>query len=41
MKLYDYVEKGKLLGETKDNNLYLVYQKDGQYLDYKEYIEKI
>lgn len=40
VKLYDYVEKGKLLGETKDDKLYLVYQKDGKYLDYKEYIEK-
>ena len=38
IKLYDYVEKGELLGEVKDNNLYLVFQKDGKYLNYKEYI---
>lgn len=38
IKLYDYVEKGELLGETKDNTLYLVFQKDGEYLDYKEHI---
>ena len=36
--LYDYVEKGSLLGEAKDKTLYLVFQKDGEYLDYKEYI---
>ena len=38
IKLYDYVEKGELLGETIDNKLYLSFQKDGEYLDYKEYI---
>ncbi|MBQ2639446.1 MAG: M23 family metallopeptidase [Bacilli bacterium] len=38
IKLYDYIEKGKLLGEVKDNKLYLVFQKDGKYLDYKKYI---
>lgn len=38
IKLYDYVEKGELLGETKDTNLYLVFQKNGKYLDYKKYI---
>ena len=37
IKLYDYVEKGELLGEA-NNELYLVFQKDGVYLDYKEYI---
>lgn len=38
VKLYDYVEKGSYLCETKDNYLYLVFQKNGEYLDYKEYI---
>lgn len=38
IKIYDYVEKGTLLGETKNNNLYLVFQKNGEYLDYKKYI---
>jgi len=33
VKLYDYVTKGDFLGETKDNNLYLVLEKDGEYLD--------
>lgn len=38
--LYDYVEEGKLLGATTDNNLYLVYEKDNKYLDYNEYLNK-
>ena len=38
-KLYDYVEKNAYLGTTKDNILYLAYQKDGQFLDYKEYLK--
>ncbi len=38
ISLYDYVEKGSLLGNTKDNNLYLYFQKDGKFIDYKEYI---
>lgn len=37
--LYDYVEKGSLLGESKDKNLYMVFKKDGKVLDYKEYIK--
>ena len=39
VKLYDYVDKNAYLGTTKDNTLYLVYQKDGKYLDYKEYLK--
>lgn len=35
VKLYDYVEKGTLLGEV-DNNLYIVVKKDGEYLDYEK-----
>ena len=38
IKLYDYVEKGILLGEVDGNKLYLVFQKDGQKLDYEKYI---
>lgn len=38
IKLYDYVEKGTLLGEVNENTLYLVYSKDGKYLNYKEYL---
>ena len=39
VKLYDYVEKNTYLGQTKNNNLYLVYSKDGQFLNYKEYLK--
>ena len=39
VKLYDYVEKSNYLGTTKDNALYLAYQKDGTFLDYKEYLK--
>ena len=38
LKLYDYVEKGSLLGEVNGNYLYLVFQKDGKFLNYKDYI---
>lgn len=38
VKLYDYIEKGTLLGEVTDNILYLVYSKDGNILNYQEYL---
>lgn len=38
VKMYDYVEKGSLLGEVNDTNLYLVFQKEDKYLDYSKYI---
>lgn len=37
-KIYDYVEKGNLLGEAISNEIYLYYQKAGQFLNYKEYL---
>ena len=37
VKLYDYVSKGEFLGEAS-SSLYLVFQKDGKYLDYKDFI---
>lgn len=37
-KIYDYVEKGSLLGETINNEIYLYYQKSGEFLDYKDYL---
>ena len=36
--MYDYIEKGKLLGEVKGKELYMVFQKEGKYLNYKEYL---
>jgi len=38
VKLYDYVEKGTLLGEVYENTLYLVYSKDDKFLNYEEYL---
>ncbi len=39
--LYDYVEKNALLGSAKEDNIYFVIQKDGQYLNYEEYKKQI
>lgn len=39
LKIYDYIEKGSLLGETISNEMYLFYQKAGEFLDYQEYLE--
>lgn len=38
ISLYDYIDKKSLLGTTKDNVLYLVYKKDGEILNYEEYL---
>ena len=37
LKMYDYVLKGELIGSVS-NNLYLVFIKDGEFIDYKECI---
>ena len=39
VNMYDYVEKGSLIGEVIDTNLYLAFQKEGNFVDYKEYIK--
>ena len=38
IQLYDYVEKGSLLGEVNNKKLYLVFQQDGECLDYKRFV---
>lgn len=38
VKLYDYVKKGSVLGEA-NKNLYLVYKKDSNILNYEEYLK--
>ena len=38
IKMYDYIEKGSLIGEVKGKKLYMVFQKDGAFLEYKKYI---
>lgn len=37
VKIYDYVEEGTLIGDAKDNSLYLVLESEGKYLEYEEY----
>lgn len=37
LKLYDYVEKGTLVGEV-NKELYLLFSKGEEYLDYEEYL---
>jgi len=37
LNLYDYVKKGDLVGNVKDNSLYLVFMKDNNYISYEEY----
>ena len=36
-KIYDYLEKGEYLGEVENNSLYLEFQKEKEYIDYKKY----
>lgn len=40
VKLYDYVEKGSLIGQADNKTLYLVFQKEGKFVDYQSYLAK-
>ena len=40
VKLYDYVEKGSLIGQVDNKTLYLVFQKEGKFIDYQKYLAK-
>ena len=37
--LYDYISKGTTIGEAKDSKLYLVFNKENEYLSYEEYLK--
>lgn len=39
VSLYDYIDKDTMLGETIDSNLYLVFNKENQFLGYEEYLK--
>ena len=39
VKLYDYVSKGNYIGDTLNDNLYLVFKRDGEILNYEEYLK--
>lgn len=38
VSLYDYIKAGDIIGTAKDNNLYMVFMKEGEYLDYQKYL---
>lgn len=38
VNLYDYVNKNDILGDTKDNTLYLEFKKDNKSLDYNKFL---
>lgn len=38
VSMYDYLKKGSIIGEAMEDNLVLVFTKDGKNLDYKKYI---
>ena len=38
LKLYDYVEKGNYIGQSCDEKIYLIYSKDNNFLNYKDYL---
>lgn len=38
IKLYDYIERGEYVGRAKTTQIYLLFQKDGELLDYQKYI---
>ena len=38
VKMYDYVKKGDLIGEAKTANIYILFEENGKFLDYKKYI---
>ncbi|MBP3635149.1 MAG: M23 family metallopeptidase [Bacilli bacterium] len=39
MKLYDYVEDNAIVGEASNNELYMLFQKSGVEIDYKEVLK--
>lgn len=38
LEMYEYINSGSIIGEVDDNILYLVFQNDGNYLDYNDFI---
>ena len=39
LKIYDSIKKGEYLGESCSNYIYIVYEKEGKYLNYKDYFK--
>jgi stage IV sporulation protein FA len=40
VNLYDYLDKDTIIGNAKDDYIYLVLEKEGKYLNYEEYLKK-
>ncbi len=38
VSLYDYIKQGQILGSVNGTNLYMVFVKNGEFLNYKKYI---
>lgn len=38
INLYDYIENDTLIGESISENIYLTFVKNGEYIDYEDYI---
>ncbi len=38
VSLYDYIKQDQIIGTVNGTNLYMVFAKDGKYLDYKKYL---
>ena len=38
VKLYDYIEKDTLIGTSVNDNIYLTFVKNGEYINYEEFI---
>ena len=38
VKMYDYVKSGDFLGEVTSNYFYLIFKKEGNVLNYQDYI---
>lgn len=38
VKLYDYIEKNSIIGESIDSKIYLLFKKDSEILNYEDYI---
>ena len=36
--MYDYINKNTIVGSVIDNNLYLTFEKNKEYLSYDEYL---
>lgn len=39
VNMYDYIEKGSLIGESLDDTIYLAFQKEGNFVSYKDYLK--